>query len=172
MGPNAGGLQQQHQFPDQLKLEYMLRFHSQRFLKSIFPFVPLSFLQELMQMMQKRARMSFKDTAATNRLFAHLSTCAQANILTLDRERRKCLLDIDPKAQYVNLKELRDQMLGGRCSNGKLFMFGMANEGRLGVPRQQANNEVNRKEPSSNEFAVQLRGLQLVQFPLDVRSPV
>ena len=150
----------------------MLRFHSQRFLKSIFPFVPLSFLQELMQMMQKRARMSFKDTAATNRLFAHLSTCAQANILTLDRERRKCLLDIDPKAQYVNLKELRDQMLGGRCSNGKLFMFGMANEGRLGVPRQQANNEVNRKEPSSNEFAVQLRGLQLVQFPLDVQSPV
>ena len=34
---------------------------------------------------------------------------------------------------YINLKELRDLMFQRRCSNGKLFMFGLANENRLGV---------------------------------------
>ena len=34
--------------------------------------------------------------------------------------------------ELINLKELRDQILGRRCSNGKLFMFGTAQSDRLG----------------------------------------
>ena len=34
---------------------------------------------------------------------------------------------------YINLKELRDQILRRRCSNGHLLMWGIANDGRLGL---------------------------------------
>ena len=43
------------------------------------------------------------------------------------------LRSLDNKDHWVNLKEIRDQIIGKKCSNGKLFMFGVCNEGRLGV---------------------------------------
>jgi hypothetical protein len=48
-------------------------------------------------------------------------------------QRRPYLREMCPNDDYVNLKELRDQILARRCSNAKLMMFGVANEGRLGV---------------------------------------
>ena len=56
-------------------------------------------------------------------------------------------------------------MLGHRCSNGKLFMYGMANEGRLGVRLGGGENAL-----PEQSFKAQLRGLQLVQFPEEVFS--
>lgn len=47
--------------------------------------------------------------------------------------KKKILREHDKKAHWVNLKEIRDQIINEQCSNGKLFMFGVSNEGRLGI---------------------------------------
>lgn len=109
----------------------MLRFFCAKFLKSTFPFIPVKFLQDLMV---KQAKMSFKDPKNINKLFQHLVKSAdqvinQGNMYDKRNFLRKC----NPGDDYFNLKELRDQLMGRRCSNGKLFMFGVSNEGRLGV---------------------------------------
>ena len=67
----------------------------------------------------------------------------------------------DNERAFVNLKELRDLLLEQRCSNGCLFMFGMANEGRLGVhiPRLQEQEE------GAKNFVINVHPLRLVRFP-------
>lgn len=141
----------------------MLRFYCKLFLKSTFPFIPQPWLQDLMV---KKAKMRFNDTSAMQKLYDHLTKCAHKNIMALPKEQRRFLQKCkkDPHEQYINLKELRDQMLGHRCSNGKLFMYGMANEGRLGVRLGGGENAL----PDQAVFKAQLRGLQLVQFPEEV----
>ncbi len=63
--------------------------------------------------------MSFKDKVSYNRLFTDL--------------RNK------QNEDYVNLKELRDQMVGRRCGNGNVFTWGIANDGRLGFEDEHEN---------------------------------
>lgn len=133
----------------QLKIEFMLRFYFKLFLKSTFPFIPQPMLQDLMV---KRAKMRFNDMSAMTKLYEHLTKCAQKNIMTLPAEKRAILQKYkkDPHDQYINLKELRDQMLGYRCSNGKLFMYGMANEGRLGVTEKKFDFDAKDKGGDKN----------------------
>ena len=141
----------------------MLRYCCKPFLRSTFPFVPQPWLQDLMV---KKAKMRFNDASAVQKLDGHLTKCARKNIASLPEEQRRFLQKCkkDPHEQYVNLKELRDQMLGHRCSNGKLFMYGMANEGRLGVLRGGDDDA----QGDQGAFEPQLRGLQLVQFPEEI----
>lgn len=56
-------------------------------------------------------------------------------------------------------------MLEQRCSNGCLFMFGMANEGRLGVHIPGLKED----ESTSREFKIKVQPLRLVRFPGDNR---
>ena len=75
------------------------------------------------------------------------------------KEQKKHLKnpDVSKGEDYINLKELRDQILGRRCSNGQLMMWGIANDGRLGLEFEEF------KEAHPNELIA--KGLQLVQFP-------
>lgn len=134
-GPNAGGSQaalKKGEVSLQLKIEFMLRHLSRPFLKTTFPFVPLQFLKDLMV---KQAKMSFKDAKSVNKLFSHFVSKAN-KVLNAPgfRAKRSLFRDAAPSDDdFINLKELRDQILGMRCSNGRVFMLGVANEGRLGV---------------------------------------
>ena len=93
--------------------------------------------------------MNFKDTININKLFEHLikqakSLLEQDNTVKMKKQMQDIKNDEIKRAKaagdekkydddYINLKELRDLMFNRRCSNGKLFMFGLANENRLGV---------------------------------------
>lgn len=127
--------------PVQLKIEFMLRYWCKLFLKSTFPFIPEHWLRDLML---KKAKMRFNDSNAVQKLYKHLTDCAKKNIETLPKDLERFLQKCkkEPHDRYINLKELRDQMLGYRCQNGRLFMYGMANEGRLGVLRESLEEEV------------------------------
>ena len=99
-------------------VEYMLRFFNAKNIKSTFPFVPLSSIKDLMT---QRAKMSFKDPKKYNKLFNHLTDLAEATIDQPNmREVKKHLKspEISKGEDYINLKELRDQILRRRCSNG------------------------------------------------------
>ena len=80
--------------------------------------------------------MSFKDPKKYNKLFNHLTDLASA---TLDQSNMKEIKkhlknpEISKGEDYINLKELRDQIMKRRCSNGQLMMWGIANDGRLGL---------------------------------------
>lgn len=114
-----------------LKIEYMLRFFSRVYLKSTFPFVPLQFLKDLMV---KQANMLFKDVYNVNKLYSHLVKCADSVLRRGNMAaKRRFYMQCNKGDDFINLKELRDQILGRRCSNGRLYMYGIANEGRLGV---------------------------------------
>ena len=65
---------------------------------------------------------------------------------------------------YINLKELRDQILGRRCGNGKLYMFGVANEKRLGVYVKEIDELLKKQKDDKKEkdFHMITKGLQLV----------
>lgn len=75
------------------------------------------------------------------------------------KDRKKYFHTMNPSREFVNLKELRDQILRRRCSNGKLFMYGVANEGRLGVSLP----DIEKKEASSmdkeGEWTMETKGL-------------
>ena len=60
----------------------------------------------------------------------------------------------------INLKELRDQIFQRRISNGKLFMYGLANEGRLGVVLKEI---MQTGDDGKNEQQITKR-MQLVAF--------
>lgn len=60
----------------------------------------------------------------------------------------------------INLKELRDQIFQRRISNGKLFMYGLANEGRLGVVLE----EIMQNEKSGKDEQQVTKRMQLVAF--------
>ena len=51
--------------------------------------------------------------------------------------------------------------MGKRCSNGRLFTFGMANEGRLGIPYDEQTHAAQSFNKTSE---VVLKGIQLVHF--------
>ena len=78
-----------------------------------------------------------------NNLLAHFKKCAKDSMKQDNFEAswkvdemfktRKQFFIKDKIDDWVNLKELRDQILMKRCSNGMLFMYGVSNEGRLGV---------------------------------------
>ena len=85
-------------------------------------------------------------------------------------KKKELLKECNPSDVYINLKELRDQILGFRCSNGKLFTYGVANEGRLGVHipelEQQGGKDGKGKDgDESKHFVMMPKGIQLVQFP-------
>lgn len=118
---------------DQMKVEYMLRFFNAKNLKSTIPFVPLSNLRDLMT---QQAKMSWKDPKKYNKLFNHLTDLAEATLNQPNMSEIKKHLyskEIYKGDQYINLKELRDQIMKRRCSNGQLMMWGIANDGRLGL---------------------------------------
>ena len=65
---------------------------------------------------------------------------------------------------YINLKELRDQIMKRRCSNGQLMMWGIANDGRLGLEFEEFQ-EGDKKGGEANKRELVSKGLQIVQFP-------
>ena len=120
--------------PDVVKVEYMLRYHNKKWLQSIFPYMPVGDCQALIFGL---AGVRYKDELTIEKLFTHLKAQADASIALVDEDFRATLRPLSSsnqgKHEYVSLKELRDLVMGYRCSNDRLFMFGMANEGRLGV---------------------------------------
>lgn len=82
--------------------------------------------------------------------------------------------------EFCNLKEVRDQLLGLRCSNGQLFMFGVSNEGRLGTSLDEQKGKDQKggdkkdggqqgKDPKAPENSdLRIERLQHVVFPYDL----
>lgn len=85
----------------------------------------MSTLKELLFI---KAKLSFidEDTVAFNRLFEDL----QIDIADTNVSRAL----VRDETYLINLKELRDQLIGRRCGNGIVFTWGIANDGRLGIP--------------------------------------
>jgi hypothetical protein len=88
----------------------MLRLFFKEYLRSTFPFVPLKNLKTLMG---RTLKMSFKDTANMNKLFQHLTKQSEKFINSpgVDGKAREHLRSVSSLDSYVNLKELRDQIL-------------------------------------------------------------
>ena len=84
----------------------MLRFFSRVYLKSTFPFVPLQFLKDIMV---KQVNMMFKDVYNINKIYSHLTKCADTVLAKSNMSaKRKFYQQCNKGDDYVNLKELRD----------------------------------------------------------------
>jgi len=110
---------------DQLKIEYMLRYSFKQFLQTIYPYVPMDSLKELMD---RLAPNGFKASSSISKLYKHLKQCSTTAMNQPSFEsswsgdkyfptRKKFFLSINPNGEFVNLKELRDQIMQKRCSN-------------------------------------------------------
>ena len=68
-------------------------------------------------------------------------------------QSKKAAMATNPKlgTELINLKELRDQILGRRCSNGKLFMFGTAQSDRLGSYIEELEKQKENEKNLSQE---------------------
>jgi len=79
------------------------------------------------------------------------------NAIIENQKKSEYFKKLNPNLEFVNLKELRDQMLRHRCGNGKLFMYGCSNDGRLGVAF--AKQEESKGEIDTKEWKMETKGL-------------
>lgn len=110
--------------------------------------------------MFNKARIRSKEEFVMTKLFTHFKLQALTTISKMEKAHRDLLLEHGKKEEFVNLKELRDHLMQRRCSNGILFMFGMANEGRLGVRDQQVE-EAQDCDKTPHTF---IKPMRLVRF--------
>lgn len=119
--------------------------------KDTYPYVRYNFIKNFIEKLSDKAK---KNEAGMNNLMKHLTESAKKAMRLPSfenswrhhsgcSESRKNLFDDKARmgGEWCCLKELRDQILGRRCDNGMLFMFGVSNEGRLGVkPDEKGTN--------------------------------
>lgn len=168
------GKDQKPQVPDRIRIEYMLRYQSKEVgarlkldVDKLRPYVPAAAFQA---MIFGAAGVRYKDELTAEKLFHHLKQQADASISLLDADFRDMLRPIDARKHedYINLKEVRDLMLGYRASNNRLFMFGMANEGRLGV---DIPGLMEREQSKEANFVKEIAPLTFVRFAREDDRP-